>query len=363
MTEEVGIVYGTTSPTSFKFAVSDTSIRKNDYIQISHKDIGNVLGQITGIERETNISFEKAKRIGTGEKLSTEDKVSAIVSIIGYKDERGVLSVPRTPFEAGGKVLRAEESLLRSVLGLKDEKGAYIGFLKGHKIKVYLDINSIVQKHISILSKTGGGKSYVVGVLLEELLKKSVPVVIIDPHGEYSSLMHPNINESEYKLMEKFDVKARSYAEQIVEYSPDTKTNLHALPLRLDATNLEARDIIELSNLRQTGPCGGIISRAIRKLRERSLEYTFEDIVAEVSEDKNASRIGIIAPLEYLSSLGVFSYPPTKLSEIVKEGQATIINLKGVAPEAQEIVVARIVSRLFEARKLDKIKAHLLVIE
>ncbi len=99
----------------------------------------------------------------------------------------------RTPFNAGSGIIRADEDLIRQVLGLNaaKENGAYIGLLKGHDLKVYLNVDSLVQKHICVLAKTGGGKSYACGVLVEELLKKKIPMVIIDTHGEYHSLTKP----------------------------------------------------------------------------------------------------------------------------------------------------------------------------
>jgi DNA helicase HerA-like ATPase len=40
-------------------------------------------------------------------------------------------------------------------------------------------------------------------VLIEELLEKSVPLLIIDPHGEYLSLRYENRGEEERKQMEQ----------------------------------------------------------------------------------------------------------------------------------------------------------------
>ncbi|HEV2167262.1 MAG TPA: ATP-binding protein, partial [Thermoplasmata archaeon] len=53
----------------------------------------------------------------------------------------------------------------------------------------------------------------------------------------------------------------------------------------------------------------------------------------------------------------------TSLNELVVKGVATLINLRGVAPDVQELVVARIASNLFDNRKKNKIPPLFLVIE
>src|SRR5207249_7822355 len=118
-----------------------------------------------------------------------EERVSAQVSVIGYRDDRGLLQVPRTPFRAGEPVYKAETSTIQEVIGLEEDKkhGAYVGLLAGHNVPVYLDINAMVQEHVSILAKTGGDNSYVAGVLIEALMKHHVTYVILHPHGEYAS--------------------------------------------------------------------------------------------------------------------------------------------------------------------------------
>lgn len=362
---QVGVVFGSVGTTGFRVAITDPSVKKNDYVQIKHPECGDVLGQIIDVQRESELDFAGAQKISGGEKVEVGGRLSGTVNIIGFRDETGALQVPRTPFNAGDSIFAAEEKLIRSVLGLRAEleTGAYIGLLKGHGIRVYLDINQLVQKHVSILAKTGGGKSYMVGVFAEELLKRMVPLVIIDPHGEYSSLMHPNISERDQRFMAKFGVRPRGYAEQIVEFSPDTSVNPYSQPLRFDQMDLDVRDILDLTGMRSTGPHLGIIQHAIKRLKERGGSYTLHDIIETVREDRNAAKWGILNSLEYLEGTGLFGEPPTRPSDLVREGKASIINLKGVPPDIQELVVTRVLKKLFEGRKLGKIPAMMLVVE
>jgi len=172
----VGFIYGTVGSTEFNFAVNGDNIRKFDYIFAPHKE-GQMLAQVMDIKQHSDLNFEDAAvLLNSEERPMIKTKVSAFADVIGYRDKRGLLQSPRSPFDAGTEIVRAGEDLVRKVLGLNAAKdnGAYIGLLKGHNLPVYLNIDALVQKHICILAKTGGGKSYACGVLVEELLKKKL---------------------------------------------------------------------------------------------------------------------------------------------------------------------------------------------
>jgi DNA helicase HerA-like ATPase len=126
----VGVVYGDVGTTDLKCGVT-APLEKSEYVQIPHDKCGLVLGQVDDIERKTNLSLEGAKLISEGEAIDIEERVTAVLSILGYRDDRGLLQVPGTPFKAGSPVLRAEDDLIRKVIGIKENEksGAYIGLL------------------------------------------------------------------------------------------------------------------------------------------------------------------------------------------------------------------------------------------
>jgi len=201
---QVGVIYGTTSTIDFKFAASK-DVKRNSYVQSEHPE-GKVLSLVTDVQRYSDITFEDAKKISSGVEVKKESKLSATASVIGYKDEREVLQTPRTPFKPGAPVYTADTDLIKEVLGLRNE-GLYLGLLRWHDIPVCPDPKSLSERHVSVLAKTGSGKSYLVGVLIEELIKHKMPVVVIDPHDEYSSLVHPYPDVEELGLMNRFGVK------------------------------------------------------------------------------------------------------------------------------------------------------------
>jgi uncharacterized protein len=356
----VGVIYGDVSSTGFDLAVADPALRRLDYVELD-QDGQRILCQVGEVERQTNLSFEQA----LAQDGATEDRLSAHVDVVGYIDARGLVQTPRNPFRAGTTVFAAGEDLVLAVLGLETEgeAGAYIGHVKGSRTKVKLSLNVLAQKHVSILAKTGAGKSYTVGVLLEEFLKAKVPLVILDPHGEYGSLRNPNIEESEIDVMVRFGIKPKTFQKQIREFALDTFLNPDADKLRLEGLNLEGHEVADLLGGKLSGGQMGVLYQAVKELKESNPGYSLRDIIDRVSENKSSAKWNVINALEALDSTNVFAAKGTPVKELVQASRCTILNLKGVAPEIQDIAVTRITNLLWEARKRNEIPPHILVVE
>ncbi|OJX90797.1 MAG: DNA helicase [Paludibacter sp. 47-17] len=113
----------------------------------------------------------------------------------GYKFERGVSQSPTT----GDKV---------HLVTLKDLDAIYGGYNKNNSITIgnisiseslnaKIDLNKLISRHCAILGSTGSGKSNAVGVLLKAIADrnfKSSRILVIDPHGEYNSVLKDKSN-------------------------------------------------------------------------------------------------------------------------------------------------------------------------
>jgi DNA helicase HerA-like ATPase len=294
--------------------------------------------------------------------MDIEEKVLALVSVIWYRDERGLLQAPKVPFKAGTPITLADDALITEVIGIKhnDKTGAYIGMLNGHDVPIQLDINEMVQKHVSILAKTGGGKSYITGVLIEELLKHDVTVLVIDPHGEYNSLRDSG-SSSDYA--EQFGIKPRGYAEKIIEFSPDTKINKSAEPLRFTLGNMEARDILALTNIKNMRQALTSMKKTIEILRANKPTFSLGDLINTLEAQEESHNENLIHELQYLEEINIFADRGTKIDELIAKGKTTLLNLRGSPPDIQELIVNRIMTSLFEMRKINAVPPMLIVTE
>jgi hypothetical protein len=160
------------------------SLGKNDYLEMVHEGASFLL------------VVKDVRRVG--------EKSMGTCVVVGKH--------PKTPFVPGAAVYIASEETLRKGLGLetREAEGLFLGKLKGTPLRVWLPIKRLTR--VFVVGKPGAGKSYTMGVMAEELLKKGIPLVIIDAHGEYSSLKVPaDVREGE-------QVSPSSFSEQIIEF-------------------------------------------------------------------------------------------------------------------------------------------------
>ncbi len=337
----LGKVIGKTSTKQFAFKVEDRA-QIFEYVQVMHHSGDFVLAQIEEIEKDSERSV-------------------AFCHVIGYRDDEGKLQIIKSPLDPGVEVLRADDDFIQEILGLEKKKNsAYIGILDGREhLKVYLDMNKVLSKHVVVLAKSGSGKSYCSSVLLEELLLKKIPVVVIDPHGEYPSLKYPNPKDKENMI--RFGIEPQGFLKQIQEFSPDVKLNPDAKPLKLSNRNLTSAELIHLLPTKISSSQLGLVYGALKNLGGR-VDFNEMLIELESTEDNN-SKWALIHIFEYVKKLNIFSESPTLMGELVQAGKMSIINLRGVAQDMQEVVVYKLIHDLFEERKKNTIPPFFLVIE
>jgi len=355
-TEEVGTIYGNVGTSSFNCRVT-AHVERAEYVMVNHADYGNVLCQVGNLIRKTDLSLEKSANITSNTVI--DEMISANIDVIGYRDDRGLLQTPRTTFSAGSKVQRASSTLIQRVLGLKSgaKIGAYVGLLHGHDIPVMLNINELLQRHVCVLAKTGGGKSYISGDIVEELMKHNVTCMIIDPHGEYGAMRDIGKGGDA-----RYGVVPRSYKDHILEFSisKDEKTTK---PLRFTLKSLEAREILELTRTNDIRTFLPNLRKAIDTLRERQDMYSVRELIDLLMKDPDNKNAVLISELEYLDEVGLFATRGNRITELIEEGKTTLINLKGVPPDIQELVVRRLSTLLFEMRKVGNIPPMVLIME
>lgn len=364
MVRIVGVIYGSVGYNDFNFIVGkDSDLQKGGYVKVGHDNYGWVLAQVEAIKRY-NDKYSLNALMGGNISKNGGERIEATAKVIGFLDEKKMLKVPKIPFKPGSKVYEADSNLVKSILKLGSAKGIYLGKLYGHNddIKIFLNINKMVQKHVSVLAKTGAGKSYTVGVLIEELLDKRVPVVIIDPHGEYSALKKPNTNPKEMEFMQYYGVQPKGY-DNIVEYTTDPNLNPQAdRKLSLDISHFSLSDFQDMLPTRLTDSQKGILFEAIKTVKSYG-KFSLEDIIKVVADNESKSKWNLITSLDMLKESKIFEGGFIYPRDLVKKNLASIINLRGVPPDIQNIVVSRLAMDIFEARKRGKVPPLLFLLE
>lgn len=330
----LGRITGSVTTKDFSFK-AEAKVKKLQYVAVKDYEGRWILSYIDSITNYANSTVAKAK-------------------VIGYRDSRNFLKPLPIPFEPGTPVYLADDELIKQTLGLKDE-GLYIGILEGYNIQVNLPVKHLLTKHVAVLAKTGAGKSYAVGVLLEEMMEKNIPCVVIDPHGEYCTLVEENKRENEISQMKRFGIKPKGYRDKVQIFDVGGQN-----PIKLDA-RLSPEEILEMLPTKVSHGEEGFLYGAFKKFADKN--YTLKDLIKELGKDESSFKRNLVNLLEYLDATKLFSANPTNPEEIVKEGKLSIIDLKDATPEVQQILVFKLAKELFNARKYGKIPEFFFVIE
>ena len=327
---------------NFKIKLISDKINNFNFLKVHHKLFGDVLTQVINITRDN------------------KNNTFGICKVIGHRDD-GKLVPIRQPFDMYDKIELANDLFIESTIGLNRVDGAFVGTLEYHdKLKISMEFKDLLTKHIAILAKTGVGKSYTLGVILEEIIKKNIPVIIIDPHGEYQSLRFKNDDKLIIDKLNKLGLKPMGFGDKVKLYSPDTVTNSYCEKITLPLEGMSPQDLINSLPQKPSPAQQGLLFNILNNLNDR---INFDELIFNISNEDINSKWALISMLETLKKTKLFTQSGTALNDLVKYKQATVINLKGVTPNISDIVVTNLLKNLFDARKKEQIPPFLLVLE
>ncbi len=405
--EVIGNLFGITRPNEVQIILDPKVTRTRpieigEYISIEYP--GEVLDEevialITKIElfnesipdslMKSPESFEKLGRLGD---FSTGEVLLANARIIGYFSEKDKMMIsPRFPSVPGAKVYRSNIEILKKVFSAGHVK---IGHLRAHKeVEVKVNVNELIRRHTCILAITGAGKGNTVAVLSTRILEHNGSVIIIDPHEEYPKL----------KELKK---------DQVAVFTPLKDPSIGYLPIRFKWNNFSTDEIFEILEIRSDATNQQAVIREILEKLEGtdwdmdSFQIAMDQIIEEysASEDDDEevkeesskkkkktktktskkrltmfkeNKMVILDRIKALKGSEIFHKTDetpifAKLGPcLVKPGQITVISVSNLPLRVQQVVVARLAKKIYEAgvawrRNLDKVKLPcptLLVIE
>jgi uncharacterized protein len=288
------------------------------------------------------------------------------VTVLGYHSpQMGDFINPRVPPIGGAPVFIAADELLGQVLSKrrKAERGsAHIGSLLSRPedaVPIALDVRGFTGTHLAVIASTGSGKSYLAGVLLEEMLMphNRASVLVVDPHGEYGTLQ---------EMMNLSNFSEGNYKPRVRIFRPDQ------LRVRIDTlTVADLRYLLPNLSEKMHYQLGRAFSFAQRSAKNG--HYTLEQLlyaVRQTTEGKKSDENGLdeddpttgalIWRLHAaLGNSRIFhDFENLELGELFKPGQCTIIQLNEIDRREQQVVVATLLRRVYQAR-MDTAKGKL----
>ncbi len=197
----VGTVVGTSSTTEFMMQVKPDAIRAQDLVAVDTLEDGvrfRVWAKVGTIERlnplfpreaAQELAFQGRDPVDSVVSMSRE-MVTATCSVVGVQRD-GRLEPAKYPVQPASQVYVPAADEIESFLvgDTLQHRRLFLGTERGNRdVKVYVDGHMIVSRHLAVLASTGAGKTVATRRILEELMVKGYPILIFDPHGDYSGL-------------------------------------------------------------------------------------------------------------------------------------------------------------------------------
>lgn len=209
----VGTLVGGSTSREFRLAVAHEEVREQDIVAVDavlrrpgseEREAIRVWAKVQEIERinplfpaesAQELAATKTSPLDTVLSLSRE-MVTAVCQVLGYEpiggEASGIkLSQLRYPPQPASTAYRpTSEDIARIVVGALGEREALDVATLANRQDVNVAVNghAVVSRHLAILAMTGAGKSWAARRIIEELAGKHYPIVIFDPHGDYSGL-------------------------------------------------------------------------------------------------------------------------------------------------------------------------------
>ncbi|XGI83161.1 ATP-binding protein [Halorutilales archaeon Cl-col2-1] len=268
----------------------------------------------------------------------------ATARVLGKYDRQfGSFQNLRSPPAMGQDVFLTSDSFLSDVISPEKEKGTLrVGSLlnrPGDAVEIDVDMDEIATKHLSVLASTGAGKSYTVGVLLEEMAKphNRGTSVVFDIHAEYSTLADDERYGDAFNHIAEPKIQISSLGVEDLDVAfPEEMTSLQRERLR------ELLRTLDLGDPSQTEPWRD----------EVRTNYSVGDMIEKLnpSDELDASVAWRLESLLDFQSLRADEETP--IEDLCVPGMCNIVEFpSGAGKLERNLILWHFTRRILEARK------------
>ncbi len=261
--------------------------------------------------------------------------------VVGYFNEKlQEFKHPRAMPDSGETIYVAGPEVLKNISKVKTENrgAATLGTIPGTSVPVVISVKDIVSQHVSVIASTGSGKSYTIGVLLEEMMKPNnrAAIMVVDPHGEYSTIS---------EIVNKPEFRDGDYQPVVKVYRKES--------LKIKITELELDDVLGILDLSEK--MQHFFVTAFFSWRNGP-HHKKSDLRREIEVQRNPNNESTIDAIlwrfDSVMRRGIFEdHLHTQLAELFSPGQLTVLDLSGIGESDQQLIVSVLLRRLFDARE------------
>ncbi len=353
------------TPEEFQFVVTTHEsdlVGKGQFVQVDMGEKGLLVARIITLHK-TNRYFSRADSVRQyergGHPVDTLLPTTDWEFMIARAKPMGLLTVTgvartKLPVSPGQRVETISPSVLSRFLGLDPVNGLNLGEIT-EGVEARVSLTRLLQKHLAILAISGGGKSYVTWVLIEELLSRTreqgrPAIIVFDVHGEYKKFA--DTPKSGHDFSEQVDVINGNF----VQFATPLISARMISCFERDISPVQIREL----------------TRNIIELRKQSREtmspYSMDDLAESIANDpfiptrSRDALLGWLFSLQETSLFGAQEYPD--IEAVLKPGKLTVIDLSGYTSlRIKQMIVTYLSQRVFNLRKANRIPPTVIVLE
>ncbi|MFX1505167.1 MAG: ATP-binding protein [Promethearchaeota archaeon] len=334
------VIKSSTGEISFYIDETKATIYEQDFVLITDSEKTPERQYLAQVAKLTQAKGEDIRGIAT------------ILGEINLDDFS--LSPCRFPISSQAQIQHPPKGLVSKIISHRGDQGIYLGDVVTYKDHTdpFLLSPKFIERHVLCVASTGAGKSYSVGVLLEEIIMKfkSATVLLFDIHNEYWGLAQPNDGEE----IEKLDYEGYSpvgFRDNILIYEKDS------LGLGKEFTLPRIRRLIDLTAAQENS-----LSNLMKK------PILLDDLISviESSDFHSSTRETLVSKIHSLKKLELFD-KELDLETLISPGQISIIRLDQFTDEKKRnIFVNELLTQVFEKKihgKITKEQEVVLIVE
>jgi DNA helicase HerA-like ATPase len=243
---------------------------------------------------------------------------------------------------------------------------------------IYLD--SLNPHVVFVCGARGSGKSYVLGVIAEELAlkNKDVGAIVVDPIGVFWSMRFPNKEEKEVQSLGSWGIMPQGL-DNLKVFIPrgiaaSVPKSTFDGTFAIQPSLLTVEDWCLTFNIERFSPTGLLMEKALTKVRDgftdtdekkikpKGSAYGLDDMVYCLEKDnelnsrdrgyKQDSIRALVSRFEAAKNWGIFDQKGTPLGELSRQNQLTILDTSFLEDNVTALVIGVLARRILAARKL-----------
>jgi DNA helicase HerA-like ATPase len=364
--KEVGVIIGEASSNEFYFSSKPGEMPSRWEYLLAYSE-----ETVDGKPKQVEVVAQVERVISASQALTKEldfeiihkiieagladSKVWGKARVLGYLSGTGEPQQPKKAVMPGKPVYIAPAELLEKFYSYPENEAIKVGTLiTRSEVPVSLSIRGF-RRHLAVIAQTGSGKTYLAGIIAEELLSKGGTIVMLDPHADYVFLSR------------KADGKRHELSDRITVFRNPASTGRYTEadvgkvePYEICFSDLDSDEICLISGISKSyRNIAGGLEKALELLRLDKDVFQPEDLLEKL---ENAGQWNIpnmdskvvsgaksaVKYLRRLVKMRVFTSASTNINALLRPMHLSVVDLSGLDDEVSDYIAFKILSDVYE---------------